>query len=224
MKKQKIILGHMNRYGNGHLWLLLTWPLYFVSYFMTERFVSPNRCISMHCALDNAIPFCELFVIPYLSWYLLIIFSLAYFLLWDKDSFKKLQSYIIILQLIATVIYIILPTKQELRPESFLRSNIFIRLILWIYTKDTNTGVSPSLHCAISIAIASVWIKKKDASKLSKGCILVLCTLICLSTCFIKQHSLLDFITAIPVCLISEFLVFHTLFPNTEKPLSKTDI
>ena len=55
----------------------------------------------------------------YTSWYLLIIASLLYFLLYNADNFKKLQTYIIVTQIIAMAVYIIFPNRQDLRPEVF---------------------------------------------------------------------------------------------------------
>lgn len=209
-------LDKINELNYKHQRLLLAWPVYFLLYWLTEKLIPAGRCFVVHCALDDIIPFCELFVIPYICWYLLIAISLGYFLFHDVDNFKKLQSYIIILQAIASLIYIAVPTRQELRPEFFARENVLTKLVAFIYSMDTNTGVCPSLHCAISIAIASVWLKKQDASRKVKICVGTLCTLICLSTSFIKQHSVLDFLAAIALCIIAEFLVFHKLYPNKE--------
>ena len=71
---------------------------------------------------------------------------------------------------------------------------------------DTNTGVCPSLHVAYSIGIASVWLKEKTASAVAKTAVVVFVILVCLSTMFIKQHSVVDFFAAIPICLVAEWV------------------
>ena len=77
-----------------------------------------------------------------------------------------------------------------------------------IYRIDTNTCVFPSLHVAISIALASVWSREKGISPWVKAGILWFCAMVCLSVCFVKQHSVWDVLGAVPVCLVAEWLVF----------------
>lgn len=196
----------------SHLKLLFGWVLYFAAYFLTENLIPVENCHVIHCGLDDIIPFCEWFIIPYVLWYPLIIFSLGYFALYNVDSFKKLQTFIMITQLVATIIYIVYPNCQNLRPTEFTRDNILTDYIGFLYAFDTNTGVCPSLHCAYSIGIASVWLKEKDVSWAWKGFIVIFVILICLSTMFIKQHSAVDFFAALPVCLLAEILVFKVFY------------
>jgi len=196
----------------SHLILLVGWVVYFAMYFLTENLIPVENCHVMHCALDDIIPFCEWFVLPYVFWYLLIVFSLGYFALYDIDSFKKLQTFIIITQAVAMIIYIVYPSCQNLRPAEFPRDNFLTDCIGFLYAFDTNTGVCPSLHCAYSIGIASVWLKAPNVKWYSKALITVFCALICLSTMFIKQHSAIDFFAAITVCILAEILVFKVFY------------
>lgn len=205
-------LSKINSPEYAHLKLLLGWVGYFILFFLTENFIPVERCHVIHCALDDIIPFCEWFLLPYVFWYLLIVVSLGYFLLYDVDSFRKLQTYIIITQVVAMAVYIFYPNCQNLRPTEFQRDNFLTRVIHLIYTLDTNTGVCPSLHCAYSIGIASVWLKARDVSPVWKGFVVFSVILICLSTMFIKQHSAVDFFAALPVCLLAEILVFHVFY------------
>lgn len=198
----------------SHLKLLGGWIVYFILYFLTENLIPAERCTSVHIWLDDVIPFCEWFLIPYVLWYVLIVFSLGYFALYNIDSFKKLSKYIIITQLVAMAIYILFPSRQDLRPEVFPRDNFLTQCIGFLYSVDTNTGVCPSLHVAYSIGIASVWLREKGVKVIWKVLLVVLVILICLSTMFIKQHSAMDFFAALPVCALAEILVFHN-------PLSK---
>ena len=201
-------LSKLNDPRFSHLKWLLGWVFYFAAYFLTEALIPVESCHVIHCALDDLIPFCEYFVIPYVFWYILIVGSLLYFLLYNVESFKNLQKYFIVTQVVAVIVYIVYPSCQNLRPETFANENIFTWMVGFLYSADTNTGVLPSLHCAYSIGIASVWLREKDASKWFKTLIVILVILICMSTTFIKQHSVLDFIAAIPVCILAEILIF----------------
>lgn len=201
-------LSKLNDPKFSHLKLLFGWVAYFVLYFLTENLIPAEKCHPVHCFLDDIVPFCEVFVIPYVGWYLLIVASLLYFALYNIQNFKRLQTYIIITQAIAMVIYILYPSRQDLRPEVFPRENVFTGIIGLLYTFDTNTGVCPSLHVAYSIGIASTWLREPTASRLWKILAVILAILISLSTAFIKQHSVVDIFAALPVCLLAEWLVF----------------
>ena len=192
----------------SHLKLLLGWIGYFILYFLTENLIPAEKCTPVHMWLDDVIPFCEWFLIPYVFWYALIVISLGYFLLYNVDSFKRLQTFIIVTQVVAMLIYILFPSRQDLRPTVFPRDNFLTQCVALLYSADTNTGVCPSLHVAYSIGIASVWLKEKKISKWWKSFVLVAVILICLSTMFIKQHSAVDFFAALPVCLLAEGIVY----------------
>lgn len=192
----------------SHLKLLLGWIGYFILYFLTENLIPAENCTPVHMWLDDVIPFCEWFVIPYVFWYVLIVISLGCFLLYNVDSFRRLQTFIIITQVVAMVIYIAFPNRQDLRPVEFPRDNPLTKCVALLYAADTNTGVCPSLHVAYSIGIASVWLKEKGVSRWWKAFVTVAVILICLSTMFIKQHSAVDFFAALPVCLLAEAIVY----------------
>ena len=193
---------------SAQLNLLWGWALYFLLYYLTERLIPEEACHVIHCALDDQIPFWEGFAVFYVGWYGLIVFSLGYFLLYSIESFRKLQTYIIIVQLLATLIFILYPSRQELRPEVFPRENILTAVMGWIYRTDTPTGVFPSLHVAISVAMGSVWLREKRAPLWLRLGVVWFCGMVCVSVCFVKQHSALDVLAAIPVCLLGEWLIF----------------
>lgn len=191
-----------------HLYLLLGWVVYFGFYFLTENLIPAENCHVIHCALDDMVPFCEWFVIAYAGWYVLIVISLGYFLLYSVDSFRKLQTYIIITQAVAMVVYILYPSRQDLRPAEFSNSNICTWILGLIYSFDTNTGVCPSLHVAYSLGIASTWLREKSVPRLTKAAVVFAVFMICISVAFVKQHSVVDIAAALPVCALAEYLVF----------------
>lgn len=191
-----------------HLLYLLGWLGYFILYFLTENLIPVESCHPVHCALDDVIPFCEIFVVPYATWYVFIVGTLLYFVLYDPDRFRKLMTLIIISQMVAMAVYIIYPTRQDLRPEMFQRENLFTWGMGLIYGFDTNTGVCPSLHVAISLNMASVWTKQREVPRWWKITSVALAVLISISTAFVKQHSVVDIIAAIPLALLGEIVVF----------------
>ena len=204
---RKLRLNNINSPEYRHLLLLLGWVGYFILYLLTENLIPAENCYPVHCALDDYVPFCEWFIIPYVSWYFLIIGSLAYFLLYSVDSFKKLQTYIIITQIIAMAVYVIFPTRQDLRP-TVMYANPLTWIVNLIYSVDTNTGVCPSLHVGYSLGIASTWLREKSVPRWVRAATIVWCGVICISVAFVKQHSVVDIFAAIPVCLVAEWFVF----------------
>ena len=190
----------------AYLKLLLTWLIYFALYFLTENLIPAEKCHPIHICLDDLIPFCEWFVLPYVFWYGLIVFSLVYFLMYDVDSFRRMQIYIFTTQMIAMAIYILYPSRQDLRPAEFPRENFLTWIIGLLYKADTNTGVFPSLHCGYSLGIMSAWLRRKATPMWGKIFVTIAVILICMSTAFIKQHSAADFFAVLPVCLVAEIL------------------
>lgn len=221
---RKLRLSNITTPEFSHLLLLLGWVGYFALYFITENFIPAEQCAPVWCIVDDWIPFNEYFLLAYTFWYLLIVFSLGYFLLYDVSSFRKMQTYIIITQVVAMAAYILYPTRQDLRPEQFPRENCLTYLMGIIYKFDTNTGVCPSLHVAYSIGIASTWVRKRDANRFWQAFVVFAVIMICLSTMFVKQHSFVDVVVAIPVCILAEWLVFGKKRPKFMRKMTDTPV
>ncbi len=200
-----------------HLFLLLGWVGYFLLYFLTENLIPAEECYPVWCKLDDLIPFHEFFVIFYVGWYVLIVISLGYFLLYNVENFKGLQIFIMVTQALAMICYIAFPTRQDLRPEAFPRENVLTWLMGIIYRFDTNTGVCPSLHVAYSVGIASAWLKEKSAAWYVKLAVTVFVIMVCLSVAFTKQHSVVDIFAALPVCLVAELVAFGKYYKSKRK-------
>lgn len=192
----------------AHVKLWLTWAVYFVLFFLTENLIPAENCHVMHCFLDDLIPFNEYFLIFYVGWYVLVFGSLLYYFFYDVQRFRELDLYIFITQMVAMACYILWPSRQDLRPETFPRENVFTWLLGLIYTFDTNTGVCPSLHVAYSLAIVSVVLKDEHLGKLVKALVTGFAVMVCLSTAFVKQHSTVDIFAAIPVVLLGEAIIY----------------
>ncbi len=201
-------LQRLNEPRFRHVWLLASWLGYFALYFLTENLIPAERCHVIHCALDDRIPFNEWFVIFYVGWYVLVFGSLAWTFFFDVPRFRKLQTFIIVTQAVAMLCYILYPSRQDLRPAVFPRENLLTALMGAIYAFDTSTGVCPSLHVAYSLGILSVGLKNERLHPLWKLALTVVVVMICMAVCFVKQHSAVDVLAALPVCLLAEILVY----------------
>jgi len=88
-------LSKINEPRFSHLKYLLGWVGYFLLYALTENLIPAEKCHPVYCALDGIIPFNELFVIPYVFWYVLIVISLVWFAIYEPESFKRFMAFII---------------------------------------------------------------------------------------------------------------------------------
>ena len=192
----------------SHVRLLAGWIVYFALFVMTERLIPLEKCHVIHGFLDDVVPFCEWFVFPYIFWFAYVVLSLLYFFLYDIPAFRKLSWFIMITQAVAMFVYIVYPNRQDLRPDVLPRQNIATWIISIIYAFDTCSGVCPSLHVAYSLGIVSVWVKQTYASRGFKAFVVVMAVVISASTAFIRQHSTVDILAALPLGLLAELLVY----------------
>lgn len=192
-----------------HLKYLLYWPIYGLLFLVVERLWIRESYFPIHCGLDDHIPFCEYFLIPYLFWFVLLVGMSIYTLLFDTESFEKFMKFIIITYSVAILIYILFPNCQELRPLVFERDNILTRFIAGFYQFDTNTNVCPSIHVMGSFAVMfAAWRSKHFNTSAWKIVFFIASILVSISTVFLKQHSLLDVLFALPICIIAYFIVY----------------
>lgn len=201
-------LKRLNEQRFSHVKLLGGWIVYFIMYFVTENLIPVSHCHLIHGFLDDVIPFNEVFVIFYVGWFLLVFGSLAYTFFYDVESFRKLQTFLIITQAVAMICYIVYPSVQDLRPAVFPRHNFFTWVLGIIYAFDTPTGVCPSLHVAYSLGILSVALKDRELPGIHKAGLTIFVVMVCLAVCFVKQHSSIDVLVALPVCLLAEMIVY----------------
>lgn len=193
----------------SHLLLLLYWPVFGILFFLVERVWIREGYFATHCPLDNLIPFCELFVIPYFFWFLFLIGIHIYTLLFDVETFRKLMRYIMLTYTASLIIYVVFPNCQEFRPVVMPRDNVFTRVVSFLYSFDTNTNVCPSLHVVGSMAVLSAaWNSRHFSTRPWRIAFTVAALLISISTLFLRQHSVVDLLAALPICYVAYVRVY----------------
>ena len=197
-------LNRLNEPRFRHLKLLIFWPLYGLAFAFLERFRSPDTHYSvMYCALDDKIPFCEFFVIPYFFWFVFLIGMLLYTLFYDTASFRNYMIFIILSYSVTILIYLLFPNRQALRPASFARDNLLTRLVSALYVFDTDTNVFPSLHVIGSFAVLfTAWNCPRFSGIGWRLAFLTVTVLISVSTLFLKQHSVPDVAAGLLISLL----------------------
>lgn len=168
-------------------------PVYLICFFLLERLITDGYWATQ-LPLDRLIPFCPPFVVFYCLWYPLLVAVGLYLLAADWAGFRRYMAFLAASFFLSLLIWFLLPSGQDLRPDLTGRTDLFSRWIAALYTVDTNTNVFPSVHVVGSIGAAwAVW----DCPSLRRRrwpgvAATALAVLICLSTVLIKQHSLLD--------------------------------
>lgn len=193
-----------------------------IIYLFTFQYLE-QRHVPIHIIqgkIDNMIPFCEYFIIPYLLWFLYVVTTVGYIVLFGADSkeFKQLCLTLLTGLIVFVMISYIFPNGHNLRPD--LRGdNIFQILVMRLYQTDTPTNILPSLHVFHSVACCIALLKNSSVRKhsaISFG-ILILTVSIVLSTMFLKQHSIIDVVMALLMNLLCYCLFYNVQFTDLVK-------
>ena len=90
-------------------------------------------------------------------------------------------------------IYAVFPNGQLLR-RPIVGDDLFSEMVRLLRKTDTPTNVCPSIHVfvTVTVALAAARSRAMARQRLLKGALMVLCVLICMSTVFLKQHSIVD--------------------------------
>ncbi|BAK47622.1 hypothetical protein CXIVA_16560 [Clostridium sp. SY8519] len=199
MPKVKEFLKNHKQFLLGlYIFIYAPWFAYLESAITTNYHV-------IHTALDDRIPFCEYFVLPYYAWFGYVGVIAVFIAIKDGPTCWKMGMYLLTGMTIFLIISSLYPNGLNLRPQVFPRENFCTALVQAMYRTDTPTNVLPSLHVynAIGMHITlCVSPLLKNRRKIKAGS-LVLMLLIVLSTMFIKQHSVIDVAAA---CLMAAIM------------------
>lgn len=199
----------------GHALMALYLFIHMPCFIYLESHVTDNYHL-IHCALDDYIPFCEYFIIPYYFWFAFIAIACVYFFLRSQAECIRMGSYLIIGMLISVIIYFVYPNGLgDFRPHEFPRDNFCTDLVRGLYKTDTSTNVLPSLHVYNTLCVAIAVFKSKTFGKAHtpvKVITAALSLLICASTVFLKQHSLWDIAAAVALAAALYPLIYKWKF------------
>ena len=218
LKKKDGLSALLSRYG--HAWVFAYAPIYLIWFGLLEQ--RKTSFVIVHSVLDDLIPFCELFIIPYLLWFAYMAVCGVYFFLHEKQEFYQLAFMLITGMTIFLIFCTLVPNGHFLRPVSIARNNFFIQLVRMIWRVDTPTNVLPSLHVYNSLAchMAVSNCKALKDNKLVVRSSFLLAALIIASTMFLKQHSVVDVFCAFAMANLLKGFVYeekpqHSLWHKT---------
>lgn len=189
---------------------LILYGIFYMSWFCyLERTVTKHYHV-IHMAIDDHIPFCEVFIIPYCLWFLYVSAVVLYLFFKDKQGYRRACAFLFTGMTIFLIVSTLWPNGHHLRPYAVPRNNIFTQMVSQLWRVDTPTNLWPSIHVYNSIgahvALCRSPLRKKRWLKNSS---LALCVSIILSTLFLKQHSMFDVLTGLGMASAMYVLVYR---------------
>lgn len=196
------------------LWLALPIlfyaPFYMIWFIAIEKHTFSHYSV-IHTAVDDMIPFNELFVIPYYTWFLYVSVVVLFFLFsFDVEDYYKNFIFLATGMTIFLIVSSLFPNMHNLRPAVMPRDNVLTGLVQLIYKHDTSSNLWPSIHVYNSIGTMIAVHRSKRFNWVGKLISDFVGISIILSTMFIKQHSVYDVVTAFIMAIIFYILFYHT--------------
>lgn len=190
---------------------LIIYGIIYLSWFgWLEQKVTKHYHV-IHMEIDDRIPFCEVFIIPYFLWFAYVAAVVVFFFFKNKNDYYKTCIFLFTGMTIFLTISTLWPNGHHLRPIVMPRDNIFTYLVETLYSIDTATNLWPSIHVYNSIGahLAIAHSKEFENKKWIRSISFVLAASIILSTVFLKQHSVFDVLTAFILATVMYLLVYR---------------
>jgi len=202
-----------HRYCLAGLYMLV-----FLSGFFLLELHEPSDVHIIHCAVDDLIPFNEWFVLPYFLWYAWVPVFMIYFMIKDREAYLRLCFVMFAGATFCLFVYLLAPNGLNLRQEITSQS-FCAQIVRFLRSVDPPNNVCPSIHVFNSIAINTV-IQHSNAFKHKKLVHVgsyILALAICMSTFFLKQHSVVDVFWACVLGLILYPLSYKSAFDDSRE-------
>jgi membrane-associated phospholipid phosphatase len=187
--------------------------LYLVGYLLWFKLLEDiprARYHDLASVIDRLIPFAEIFIVPYISWFALQAAWVSFLFFYDRDAYDKLVTILMFGMTVFLVVSTIYPTALTLRPWHIARDNVFVDMVRGLWSIDTATNVWPSIHVYNTTALMFTLFTTKDRNVIQKVRIpmFIWCVLIILSTMFLKQHSVGDVLSGLALAGIGYSMVY----------------
>lgn len=210
IKEGDILQQLYNKYKHGLL--IAIYCIFYLIMFAYLEGRPVRRFHVVHTVFDDMIPFCEVFIVPYLLWFPYMLITVLYFIFVNKNvkEYYQVSLNLMMGMTVFLIVSYVYPNIQHLRPTEFARDNIFVDMVASLYKTDTPTNILPSIHVFNSLAVHKAISNCESLRKyrsIQYGS-LILTILIVLSTMFLKQHSVIDVFLGMTLALFGS-LVFY---------------
>lgn len=177
--------------------------LYMVIFFALEN-RTPSTWHVIHTSIDDRIPFIPAFIYPYYSWFALVPTVVVYLLFRDRRTYHETVALLMAGMTVFLLISWLYPNMLSLRPAT-VEDTFTGHLVSRLYLTDTPTNVLPSMHVYNTIIVLIGVYRstgKLARNKYVRFLLTVQSVLIICSTVFLKQHSVVDVLTAMGLCVV----------------------
>lgn len=165
----------------------------------------------IHVNLDDYIPFCEAFIVPYLLWFAYVAVVVVFLFFRNKQEYYRCCAFLFTGMTIFLIISTLWPNGHHLRLAEMPRDNVFTQAVAALWRIDTPTNLWPSIHVYNSMGahfavMRSSALREKKGIRIASG---ILAFSIILSTMFLKQHSVFDVATGLALGAVMYVLVYR---------------
>ncbi|WP_068697309.1 phosphatase PAP2 family protein [Paenibacillus yonginensis] len=184
--------------------LMLVFPLLGYLYHFVDH---PTKHVySLVTDFDRATPFIKYFSVPYGIWIFYIYACLVYFFFRDRKAYY--QS-IVLYTVCALTCYAIYSVFQTTVPRPVVSgSDVFSRLVTFIYDRDQPFNCFPSIHCFSSYMVLRMMFTSPARGLMNRLLIGGMSITIICSTLFMKQHVILDALSAFALVEFYRLILF----------------
>ncbi len=213
----RTLTGSIKRYP--YLWTGCFFALYSFMFWFLENAYHPAEYHIIHTPIDDLIPVCEYFIIPYLIWFPYWILPIFWFAAkglfrgkpWDFDHYVP---FLAIGMSVFVIVSLVWPTGLNLRPDSIPQDNVFAVMLTQLWQTDSPDNVLPSVHVYNTVAahcalLKCQGIKDHKALHWMRPTSWVICFAIIVATLFLRQHSIIDVLTALALAYVAYGLVYR---------------
>ncbi|WP_162515382.1 phosphatase PAP2 family protein [Paenibacillus pinistramenti] len=188
------------------LGLMLIFPLLGYMYHFVDH---PTRHVhSLVTSFDRATPFIKYFALPYGVWIFYIYVCLIYFYFKDRKAYYRSIALYTVCALTCYAIYSVFQTTVP-RP-AVTGDDAFARLVTYIYHRDEPYNCFPSIHCFSSYMVMRMIFTSPARGRWNRVLIGTMSVTIICSTLFMKQHVILDAVSAFALVEIYRLLLLKT--------------
>lgn len=192
----------------------ITYMVIYLCWFYIIEHIPGRDYAIIHMRMDDKIPFCEYFIIPYFLWFGYVAWILFYLFFTDEKDFHRCCTFLFSGMTVFLLVSTLFPNIHYLRPTVMPRDNVFCNMVSYLYSIDTSTNLWPSIHVYNSMGVLFAVVhnerlNSKTATRL--GCF-TLTVLIIFSTVFLKQHSVYDVMTGIIMGVAIYIITYRTAF------------
>lgn len=168
--------------------------------------------------IDQGIPFIKIFILPYVTWYIFMFLTLCYLCFKDRATYYKT---LIALDTGLSACYLVYFFYQTTVPRPELTGkDVLTEMVSFVYNLDRPFNCFPSIHALTSYLMMKAIGNSCTKNTTNYFTVNGIAVLIIASTLLVKQHVILDVLSAI---LLGEmvFKLVDNLFEKRDLLWSK---